>query len=221
MPFSPIKAGSWAFGEVLTSAQMNQLNADFPFAIDGRDGGTYTPTASIVIAGGFGLTLSGNAFVAAGGFFEVLPSGVLQCDTGSFTQFKGSTTFTSACTLSVQCALISTNAAHFSGAVRAPKRVTVGASTAGVTSYAMASYDHVYLDLTGAAAGTIWKVDLTSADSGECIRFVYTNASFGVTIQDQSGATIAFLDTGSGHTYAVTVWNNAGTCLVIDKSFHP
>ena len=48
--FLPLKAGSWAYGEILTSAQMNQLNADFPFALNCRDGGTYTPSGHIILS---------------------------------------------------------------------------------------------------------------------------------------------------------------------------
>jgi len=35
----------WALFELLTSSQMNTVDSQMPFALDGRDGGTYTPTA--------------------------------------------------------------------------------------------------------------------------------------------------------------------------------
>ncbi|HEY5377892.1 MAG TPA: hypothetical protein VIK01_29625 [Polyangiaceae bacterium] len=41
MTFSPFKTGGFAFGNVLTSAEMNALNTDFPFCVDGRSGGVY------------------------------------------------------------------------------------------------------------------------------------------------------------------------------------
>lgn len=62
--FAPLKVGGWAFGEILTSAQMNQLNTDFPFALNGRDGGSYAPSSAIVI-GGSGLSVTAFASLSA------------------------------------------------------------------------------------------------------------------------------------------------------------
>lgn len=58
MAFSLIKAGGWAFGEILTSAQMDALDADHAAAIDGVGGGTYAPSNPIVV-GGDGLSVTG------------------------------------------------------------------------------------------------------------------------------------------------------------------
>jgi hypothetical protein len=49
--FSRVKPLGWAFGEVLTSAQMNALDAILPDALDGADGGEYTPSAVLEIGG--------------------------------------------------------------------------------------------------------------------------------------------------------------------------
>jgi hypothetical protein len=51
MSFSPVKPGGWAFGELLTSAQMNALDADHANAIDGNQGGSYTLAAPLSIDG--------------------------------------------------------------------------------------------------------------------------------------------------------------------------
>lgn len=51
MSFSRVKVSGWAFGEVLTSAQMNALDEDHAEAIDGVGGGTYTVTAPLTIEG--------------------------------------------------------------------------------------------------------------------------------------------------------------------------
>jgi hypothetical protein len=51
MTFPILKSGNWAFGEILTSAQMNVLNGALPNALDGGAGGSYSPTATIVIKG--------------------------------------------------------------------------------------------------------------------------------------------------------------------------
>jgi|SRR3954463_1868413 hypothetical protein len=45
------KLGGWAFGELLTSVQMEALDASQAKAIDGTGGGTYTPSVKIIING--------------------------------------------------------------------------------------------------------------------------------------------------------------------------
>lgn len=59
----------WAFGELLTSAQMNSVATQLPYAIDGNAGGTYANTNPIVLTGDFSardiggrnLTTTGNS----------------------------------------------------------------------------------------------------------------------------------------------------------------
>jgi len=73
MTFAPFKAGSYIIGERLLSAQVNQLNTDIPFALDGRDGGLYEPTERVRVGGaGLGtgaviawLSLDNNTTAAA------------------------------------------------------------------------------------------------------------------------------------------------------------
>ncbi len=48
----------WAYGEILTSAQMNSVGSQIPYAIDGNAGGTYAPSDPIII-GGDGLSVTG------------------------------------------------------------------------------------------------------------------------------------------------------------------
>ena len=56
MTFSRINPPGWALYEVLTSPQMNQLDIDHARAIDGYAGGTYTPSAPILINGKIEIT---------------------------------------------------------------------------------------------------------------------------------------------------------------------
>jgi hypothetical protein len=49
MAFSRIKVANWAFGELLTSAQMNALDTDHSLAIDGTGGGAYAVTAPLTL----------------------------------------------------------------------------------------------------------------------------------------------------------------------------
>jgi hypothetical protein len=60
MTFSKLKPAGYIRGDQITPAQINQLNDDLPYAIDGRGGGTYAPTAAINIS-------NGNFEASAGG----------------------------------------------------------------------------------------------------------------------------------------------------------
>jgi hypothetical protein len=51
MTLALIKPAGWAFGEILTSAQMEALDASQSRGIDGTGGGTYAPSSAIVING--------------------------------------------------------------------------------------------------------------------------------------------------------------------------
>lgn len=80
--FTRVKPTGWASGEILTQVQMNNLDSDHADAIDGAGGGTYTPSAAIVIEGndmfrfagaGAQYTLSGSG-LADGAKFTVSES---------------------------------------------------------------------------------------------------------------------------------------------------
>jgi hypothetical protein len=51
MSFTRVKPAGWAFGEKLTSDQMNTLDLDHSRAVDGNAGGNYSPSADINISG--------------------------------------------------------------------------------------------------------------------------------------------------------------------------
>ena len=57
MTFDPFKPGNYVEGERLLHTEANQINEDIPYALDGRDGGSYTPSAAIQI-GGSGIECS-------------------------------------------------------------------------------------------------------------------------------------------------------------------
>lgn len=62
MAFTRVKSSGWAFGEKLTSAQMNQLDLDHSRSADIFAGGVYAPSAALDI-GGSGLKLTGTGHV--------------------------------------------------------------------------------------------------------------------------------------------------------------
>jgi len=45
------KPGGWAFLELLTSAQVNAMDLQLPYALDGHAGGGYTPSAGLILDG--------------------------------------------------------------------------------------------------------------------------------------------------------------------------
>ena len=47
----------WGYGEILTSAQANSFGTQMPYALDGNGGGSYSPSAPIIV-GGSGLQIA-------------------------------------------------------------------------------------------------------------------------------------------------------------------
>jgi hypothetical protein len=76
--FTQAKAGGWAYGEILTSAQMNIVNDALPFALDCGAGGSYTPSGDITLTQPTTkrLTFNGSYFRSAtdGGGLNVVGS---------------------------------------------------------------------------------------------------------------------------------------------------
>ena len=50
MSFVRANPPGWALFELLLSSQLNTIDSQMPFALDGRDGGSYTPSAGITLA---------------------------------------------------------------------------------------------------------------------------------------------------------------------------
>jgi hypothetical protein len=78
MTLAVINPGGWDPEEVLTSDQMNALQAEMVKAIDGVGGGSYTLTADLVMNGGGEWVLSvkvnilGDLVIESGAFLQVL-----------------------------------------------------------------------------------------------------------------------------------------------------
>lgn len=51
MTFSRANPAGWALFELLTSSQMNEIDVNMSYALDGRDGGTFTPLAQLELDG--------------------------------------------------------------------------------------------------------------------------------------------------------------------------
>ncbi len=215
MSFNPIKVGGWAFGEILTSSQMNQLNTDFPFAIDGRSGGNYGLTGDLSIATSTTKAIAVNALTmpasADGGGAAIYGANGLTVVGGA--SVGGGLTVAGESVLSQK--------ATVSGYVRTGGRFAAGSPAAGVHLYGPDVYQHVFNDGFNPSSGCIWKIDPGVTTIGdEWMRFVNYSATGGVEIQGPTGATlwsnIIYID---GFTFAVTVAKVAGTWTVVDRTF--
>lgn len=78
MTLAPVKAGGWDAEEVLTSSQMNVLQATLIKAIDGVGGGTYTLLAGLVLQGALVRILDGLSI--EGSTLDVAADAALQVD---------------------------------------------------------------------------------------------------------------------------------------------
>lgn len=65
MTIPRVKPAGWGFGEQLSSAQCTELDEHITRAVDGQDGGAFTPTAPITI-GGSGVTLTSTDNILSG-----------------------------------------------------------------------------------------------------------------------------------------------------------
>jgi len=219
MSFLPLKAGGWAFGEVLTSAQMNQLNTDFPFAIDGRSGGTYTPSGdirlnSIILSASgqiSGTSLNSSDFAFVSGVatlgFANIPGGADIVNGLTVDNIVASGTFSG---LSISLA----------GSMNAVLDVTAGrrligkhvnADVLGVDAdhtYLMTATDAVYINAL--TANRNWTIDTTGASDGERILLRSNDSVHTVTLTGPfaGGGTIPLGGPGGGGaraTYLLTL----------------
>lgn len=67
MTIADVKSGGWATNEVLTSAQMNLIRAELLKAMDGAGGGSYSPSAHLVLGGANELRIDSALRVRTGG----------------------------------------------------------------------------------------------------------------------------------------------------------
>lgn len=186
MSFNRTKVSGWAFGEILTSAQMNSLDTDHANAIDGVGGGVYSPSAEIEIADG-GLHLTGGSFVSEVGLgvsagLAIFADGILNGDTltqAGLAVFQGTVEVQGA--LTADSTLHSVGAATFdttltasgpivlSGTGRVRERVVSGASAN--TSYGIG--DATVIVARGSmGSGKTWTITTTGAAVGDTMTFL-------------------------------------------------
>lgn len=119
MSFSRAKPAGWAFGEILTSAQQNQLDIDHANAIDGVDGGTYNLAAP--------LTIQGDTVTIQ----TLVSTDIIVAPSATITALAVSGDATIGDDLTITDALSVGGAASFSGNITA----TAGSHSLGVTAF--------------------------------------------------------------------------------------
>lgn len=214
MTFSPFKVGGYAYGEILTSAQVNQANDDIQFALDGRDGGDYTPsddldiqtpTAKTVIlnsctftsaADGGGLNLGGENLtnvdqIACSGVSCAGPVASASASTGTLTASSNVALGTnSANSLTINAKTTANQR------VRSPKGMIKGGYSGSTYQYAMANYDVIYIpEGQAVAASTVWQIStanthIDGVQSGEIMSFRNLGTGQPIVIKDPAGTTI-------------------------------
>lgn len=87
MTIARVNSSGWGIGDELTSAQINALDIDHTYPVDGHAGGTFTPSAPIIL-GGSGLQLTTTTHqVNSGGRLTVKSGGEIRWEAGSTPRF--------------------------------------------------------------------------------------------------------------------------------------
>lgn len=197
-------------------------------------GGTLTPSASVLVNGA-GMEVSGGGLVVSGaGLVANAPIySHVYTDLQGVVSLSGTTTASNAAGLAVTGAgglnvtatgyvagvltvgsganvVMSSGTVVAKGYVRAPKRITNGALTAGTNVYAAASFEEVFTAAGSAAAvATVWKIDGTGCQQNETITFTH-NGTVAIQIQDPSGSAIGSVAGSSGNKCSQTFFLNGG-----------
>jgi len=94
MTLAEAKVGGWSLNEVLTSAQMNTLQAEMLKAIDGVGGGTYVLTDPLIFDGaGDDVQFEQRVRFLSGGELQLDPGSSFEQFSGSDALFDGSVEF--------------------------------------------------------------------------------------------------------------------------------
>lgn len=195
--FNPIKTGGWAFGEILTSGQMNQINTDFPFALNGRDGGSYTMSNSLVLATAVGkvISLNGTVIDDTG---ALAAAAVINAAHG--LQVTGLANVTGDLVVSGQ--------GVFGDAIFPNGVVKRRASLSVTTSVTINTTTKDFLSLTGASAACNLTLGVPSASTGYCFEIRCSALSYAQTIKSNGGATLVTMQGTSGTVaYAAFIFN--------------
>lgn len=85
MTLTAAKVGGWSIGEILTSDQVDHMDAEIVKAVDGTDGGTYNPSANLIFGGAGEVRINNVLRILTGADFIV--------DSGGTATFNELATF--------------------------------------------------------------------------------------------------------------------------------
>ena len=233
--FSTPKVGGWSYGEVLTSAQMNSINSDLPFALNCRDGASYTPSGTINIQ-----TPTTKTVVLNGCTLEsTADGGALVCG-----QIEGATvtcdTITSTGSLDIDTIageVVAINGTQFAAAANGShitttgsvggRRVVVdvtGGAGAGTGTHLFSYLIQHIAVRSGVSAGCIWQIQSNPATGDTSnqwlMRFVNFTSTV-ITVRDPAVATLTTLVATTGNQFAATFAWNGSAWAKIDAAFWP
>lgn len=84
---------TWATGDRLTAAQINSVGTQLPYALDGSAGGSYSPSAHIVLPGAYGIQWGSTRYPALStrNEYRPIPLGAPSLNTSTRWAFHSST----------------------------------------------------------------------------------------------------------------------------------
>lgn len=201
MTLTRANGSDWAFNDELTFAQINHIDSQLPFAIDGNAGGTYAPSGLISI-GGSGLRVTTALSVTGVGSVN-LYSGAIVVDATSLTVGNVSVDFGALSTVLFENGFTSAGTVDFqSGLGVSAGDVVVNPGNVIITAG----------NLTVAAGDVLFNGALSAAGP------VTLGATFVDTLSAQAGA---ILLNGSGITSSLPVAFSGTAALTGATTFGP
>ena len=223
----------WAFGELLTSAQMNSFGTQIIRALDGTGGGSYTLASPLIIGGSSVQITNLTASVANVTSLSVTAAAVFALDvnvTGDVfaddivtvddITAGGDITVAGVATLNGNVTLgnaiadtVTLNAILAMGSGHVRRRISAGADADG--TYGPKDWDVVRRGAS-LAANRSYTIDDTNAANGDEIEFALWSGPTTITVRDPAAAAIQVLDTGGAYDW-IRCARVAGTWVAIAR----
>lgn len=213
MSFSRAKSAGWAFGELLTSTQMNTIDLNQSRALDGNAGGTYTPSAAVDI-GNAGLKLTGTGHVIpASGQLTVQNNGDIVVNSGGQVSWQSGADLLvlAGATLALSGLMtIPTGGAilgdagstvSLNGTINAPLRLAstgrlrLRTSAVADTNLTITpqSFDVYYAGTTTLSSARVWQIDDTNCADGDWMLLCNQDTNNQVDVQNPSSVSLALI----------------------------
>lgn len=186
--------GAWATGTTITAAKLWQLDQNQYAAINGDGGGTWSPTAKIVIGGANGLELSSSPLLLSG--TSSLTVGGAASFTGSFSATGTSLTLgnNSTSTLSLRAITTATKLLVCQDAFVAQGNTTIGLSDANTLTVNATSTFNAEVSITQSLdVGANTTIGTSDAHALQ----VNSTATFGSAVNAQNNVVLGTNDSNA------------------------